>query len=111
MAKHVLNFDEYRVSMFKKLIRSELPLMRGLRFERSKGRCNLIINAYRYYGREEEVRAYVSGELKRAGIDFHEERFAWGDGKLHYIRIPIDQAALPERKRFTFAKHAKGSPE
>jgi hypothetical protein len=99
-----LAVDEYRVSLFKKKIRIELPEVGGLRLYRSKGRCHLVINMWRYYGNEDEVGRYISSQFKRSGIEFKEDRYSWGTQKLHSICVPIDQAALPERKRDT--RHA-----
>lgn len=103
----VIKYDEYRVSLFKKKLRAELPDIGGLRFYRSKGRCHLVIDTWRYYGCEDELGRYVSERFKRAGIEFKEDRHSWGTQKLHAICIPIDQAALPERKQRTHAQKTK----
>lgn len=96
-------WDEYRVTLFKKKIREALPLMRGIRFRRSKGRCNLILDVkWRYYSNAEEVMDYVLTGLKSSGIEGEaKDMFDWHPERrpLDYVTIPIDQAALPERKR------------
>lgn len=104
-------YDEYRVSLFKKKIRAVLPSMEDLRFGRSKGRCHLIIDvSWRYQrDRSEEIGAYVMDRLKSSGIEAIVERDKYrlyrnyghpkSEWPLDYIRIPIDQAALPERRR------------
>lgn len=101
-------FDEYRITLFKKKIRETLPEMKRLRFERSIGRCHLIINlSWRYQRKHvEEIGQFVMGRLKERQIDFKEVRDKYGiwagDADplpLDCISIPIDQAALPERKR------------
>jgi hypothetical protein len=92
-----MEFDEYRVNLFKKKLRAELPEVDGLRFYRSKGRCHLILVAIRYND-PEGFTQYVSDRLKRAGISFSENK--WWDGvRTHSLSIPIDQEALPERRR------------
>lgn len=94
------SWDEYRVMLFKKKIREALPMMRGIRFGRSKGRCHLIMDIkWRYYSNAEEVMKYALTGLKAAGIEGKaKSMFGWSP-VLDYISIPIDQAALPERKR------------
>ena len=98
------DWDEYRVGLFKKKIREALPEVKDLRFERSKGRCNLIIPVrWRYYNHVDEVFDLILGRLKEHGIDAEPKQmfsFRHENGpKWDYITIPIDQAALPERKR------------
>lgn len=90
--------DEYRVSLFKKKLRAELPEIGGLRFGRSKGRCQLIIEPWRYNDGAAVIQ-YVSERLSQERIEFHPMKmFNWSEC-WDYIRIPIDQAALPERRR------------
>jgi hypothetical protein len=101
-------WDEYRVTLFKKKIRQVLPNMPNIRFNRSKGRCHLIIHISSRYRKEhcEEIGAYVIANLNKHGIEAKEKRDSFGlarrfgyEPSLDYITIPIDQAALPERKR------------
>ena len=90
-------WDEYRVMLFKKKIREALPKMRGIRFGRSVGRCNLIMDIkWRYYSNADEVMDYVLSRLKADGIEAESKSmFTWSP-KLDYVTIPIDQDALPE---------------
>lgn len=96
--RKVQEWDEYRVSLFKKKLRETLPAMSGIRFGRSKGRCHLILDIrWRYYSISEKVFEYALAQLKNAGIQAEAKAmFDWGS-KMDYIAIPIDQAALPER--------------
>lgn len=89
--------DKYRVNLFKKKIRAELPEVGGLRFYRSRGRCHLVISAIRYNDTE-AFGLYVSDQLKRARIEFSENKWWDGERTLSFS-IPIDQELLPERKR------------
>jgi hypothetical protein len=93
-------WDEYRVSLFKKKIRALLPQMQGIRFERSKGRSHLILPIkWRYYTHANEVFEYVLTNLKANGIEAEAKSMFRHFSGPDYITIPIDQAALPERMR------------
>lgn len=99
-AINVNKWDEYRVNLFKKKIREALPEIGALRFERSKGRCNLIIDVRgRYYSHADEVFNLIIERFREHEIVAEmKSMFSFSD-KPDYITIPIDQAALPERKR------------
>lgn len=112
MSATTSEFDEYRVSLFKKKIRDLVPKWNWIRFVRSNGRCSLIIEISRhFYPRSEsaEVANLVMGRLRENGIEFkpypcplHELLYPGipkEDVPVSYVSIPIDQAALPERKR------------
>lgn len=103
--------DEYRVNLFKIKIRESCPEVK-LRFYWSKDRCHLVLKiGHEYYPREiaEEVGDYVMKQFKVFGIEAKENRDPLGIWRrsglslkrlpLWSISIPIDQAALPERKR------------
>lgn len=99
--------DEYRVTLFKKKIRGILPEFEGLRFNRSLGKCHLIIDLSWRYGPDvaEEYGAVIMAKLKSNGIQAQEQRDRYGLSKLFggkerldCIGIPIDQEALPERR-------------
>jgi hypothetical protein len=93
-------WDEYRVNLFKQKIRAALPELRSLRFERSVGRSALIINVrWRYYRHADELFPFILGRLKRSGIDAEAKTMFSFSTRPDYITVPIDQAALPERKR------------
>lgn len=92
-------FDEYRVTLFKKKIRAVIPGGEQIRFERSVGRVNLIIDIWRY-GRDNRKNTIriLETSLRKAGIEY-EIKGMVRDEDQDYFTIPIDQAALPERAR------------
>lgn len=104
-------FDEYRVTLFKHKMREILSLMERVRFCRSKDRSHLVIEISWRYPREstEKIGAYIMEQLKANGIEFREVRDKYGIYKNHgykgwtppldCICVPIDQEALPERRR------------
>lgn len=98
-----MTFDEYRVTLFKKKIRELFPEIKGLRFERSRGRCHLILPIrWRYYKYADEIFDLILRRFKEHQIEAEpKQMFTFRDvrPKWDYITIPIDQEALPERKR------------
>lgn len=102
-----VNFDEYRVTLFKKKLRAILGQMKGIRFGRSNGRCHLILDvSWRYFSNRDVVSKYVFNTLKHHGISFVPKTMRWNESEtvdagfpVDYFSIPIDQDALPERKR------------
>ena len=92
-------WDEYRVSLFKKKIRAVLPEIPRIRFERSIGRCNLIINLNVSRKYAKQVSEFILSKLKANGIEAKAEAMFDCFPGPDYITIPIDQAALPERRR------------
>jgi hypothetical protein len=98
--------DAYRTTLFKRHIRKQLGAP-WLRFYFSIGKCHLCIEVRDFMP---EDRPLVLQDLKRAGIDFNVSRWSemssfFGD-EIRTINIPIDQAALPERKRRHAEKEA-----
>lgn len=94
------DWDEYRVMLFKRKIRAILPELQGLRFERSIGRCNLIIPfRFHYYEHADEVLELIMRRLKENGIEGEAKAMFDWHSKPDYVTIPIDQEALPERAR------------
>lgn len=95
--------DEYRVTLFKKKLRSILGAD-WVRFYNSKGMCHLVIHRNEFA--EDGIKG-VPPILARARIDYKINRIPlgiWADlpeveRPIFSISIPIDQAALPERAR------------
>lgn len=88
--------DGYRTTLFKRRLREVIGAP-WLRFYFSKGKCHLCVEAHDF--KKEDVPRVIQS-LKRSGIDFNLSH--WPEilgGKIWTINIPIDQAALPERKR------------
>lgn len=99
--------DQYRVQLFKKKIRDlNSREIESIRFQTSVGRCHLVFDPTRYRD-EEKVAEIFTRNISRAGIDFIVKRNPFGlysdrpveKQPIWYISIPIDQEALPERKR------------
>lgn len=99
--------DQYRVQLFKKKIREiNSKEIEGIRFIKSAGGCHLVFETRRYVD-EEKVADIFTKNLSRNGIDFIVKRNPFGlysdrpveKQPIWYISIPIDQEALPERKR------------
>jgi hypothetical protein len=89
--------DEYRVNLFKKKLREILEAP-WVRFYWSIGGGHLCIDAYQVGPLGLENAAEL---LKRAGIEFRTTRrySRLLENQFDGISIPVDQAALPERKR------------
>ena len=102
-------FDDYRVNLFKKKIKSainEVHEIDRMRFSYSIGKTHLIFDPCRYVEKDSVVEI-VSKGLNRNSIEYTIKRNPFGfysdmpedDQPVWYIKIPIDQEALPERKR------------
>lgn len=99
--------DQYRVQLFKKKIREiNSREIESIRFGTSVGRCHLVFDPRRYCDDEKVAEIFIRN-MSRAGIDFIVKRNPFGlysdrpveKQPIWYISIPIDQEALPERKR------------
>lgn len=94
--------DEYRVTLFKKNLR-EIMGTPWMRFYNSIDRSHLVIDQG---VRREDFPAIIE-DLRRAGIVHIVKRNPYGlyddrpesEQPIWYISVPIDQEALPERKR------------
>lgn len=101
-----MSIDPYRVFLFKKKIRAANPLIEGIRFRSSINGENLIFEPNRYI-ESDKVTEMFAKALSQEGIDFEIKRNPFGlysdrpfdEQPVWYIRIPIDQEALPERRR------------
>jgi hypothetical protein len=91
--------DPYRVFLFKRKIRELVPDITGVRFLFSVGGTHLIFEPERYTD-PKAVRTIFSEALNKEQIDF-QLLAPWPDWfpKHTYFLIPIDQDALPERRR------------
>lgn len=92
-----MRFDVYRVTLFKRKLR-EILGAGWVRFYYSKGRCHLCIMSD-HIG-EENCEAAIR-ILKRNRIEFKVQRYEFWplEPRIRAISIPIDQEALPERRR------------
>ncbi len=97
--------DEYRVNLLKKKIKISIPGDRNIRLYNSHDKSHLVIPLFLpYYGKEVEVCEIITKHLRKNRIEYVVNkspfRFDFGNSdKPWSIGIPIDQAALPERKR------------
>lgn len=97
--------DYYRVMLFKRKIKDAIPGGEHIRFGTSHDESHLIISMWpHYYGKEHEVAELVSKNLKKSKIDHAIKlspfKFQFGNSDRPWcVSIPIDQEALPERKR------------
>lgn len=96
-----MNIDMYRIGLFKKKIKSAIPEVSDLRFGSSRNREYLFISIWLpYYDNHKEVADAVISGLNKKRISHTVERIEWLRGSpVRCISIPIDQEALPERKR------------
>lgn len=99
--------DQYREQLFKKKLRSLLSdRIEGIRFERSVGGTHIRIDPRRYI-EPEAVAQIVERTFRNNGIEYILKRNPWGfysdrpveEQPVWYISIPLDQEALPERRR------------
>lgn len=91
--------DQYRVFLFKKKIRELVPDVAKVRFTKSVGGTHLIFEHERYKDPKAVKEIFVEA-LNRECIEY-DIRCPWPDWFPNhtYFSIPIDQEALPERRR------------
>lgn len=103
-----MSFDKYRVTLFKQKIRASIPGGSSIRFDSSRDGSHLHIKLFmRYYGKQNEVAALISKHLQRKRIDHKIVKdpfnlyWDWPENEkpAFSVSIPVDQEALPERKR------------
>lgn len=100
--------DLYRVNLLKKKIR-EITDAPWLRFYWSGDRSHICLKKFLV---GEENLALIMHELRAAGIEFqvlHWDHPWFEINDVRGISIPIDQEALPERRRRFFSKFALGA--
>ena len=95
--------DQYRVTLFKKELRKIIGAP-WTRFYFSKGKCHLCIEGYSFGQNNLKI---AIDRLRQGKIDHKVERDIFGmeqdkpehERRIWSVSIPIDQEALPERKR------------
>lgn len=99
--------DQYRIQLFKNKLRSLVEVrIRGVRFSKSINGEFLFFETNRYVD-PNYVADVFTKQLSKENIQFEIRRDIFGlyrdapieDQKVWDIKIPIDQEALPERKR------------
>ena len=99
--------DNYRVNLFKRKLREILGLQ-NVRFYWSVGKCHLIpdLDCFVAWHKDTKFISDMMHRLKREGIEFVVLRDRFGiqkrfghEPQIDALLIPIDQPALPERKR------------
>lgn len=91
--------DQYRVKLFKDKIKSLFPDIEKVRLVKSMNGSDLVFYPGDYK-KESIVSDIFIKRLSRNQINFYLDNIEWGlKVKVFKIKIPIDQEALPERKR------------
>jgi len=91
--------DQYRVTLFKKKIKESVAgKIDNVRFRSSRNRQYLFFDHWEYVNKKRAFDVFTSA-LSRNGISWEPVPGLFGQKEPWCVRIPIDQEALPERKR------------